>query len=441
MKFDLGIIGGGPAGYTAAFQARAKGLSVVLFEKDKIGGVCLNKGCIPTKAIMHSAELYEEMKCASDLGINCSDVTVDYAKVVERKDKIVEKLRKSLELALKNAGVVTVNAEATLSRISDFRAAQAEIQPSPIGRGEYLIQAGGEVYECEKIITATGSVPRDFENVRFDHEFVLNSDDILNLKTLPKSIVIIGSGAIGIEWARIFSAFDVDVTIVEMAEHLLPLADTEVSKRVERIFKAKKIKTYLSNSVENVKICHCEEQSDVAISSKKCIVTLQSGDVLEPEIVLLAAGRKPYPLDNALSCIGDACGKIQLAHFAIKQAAAEVSGIEFNEELVPSVVYGCPEIAWVGKREQDLEEGTYKKSNLLISALGKSHCDNCSDGFIKILSRGGKIIGAHIVSKEASALIQQITIAMQNNLSIDDLKKVCFAHPTYSEGIFECLFK
>ena len=426
MKFDLGIIGGGPAGYTAAFQARAKGLSVVLFEKDKIGGVCLNKGCIPTKAIMHSAELYEEMKCASDLGINCSDITVDYAKVVERKDKIVEKLRKSLELALKNAGVVTVNAEATLSRISDFRAAQAEIQPSPIGRGEYLIQAGGEVYECEKIITATGSVPRDFENMRFDHEFVLNSDDILNLKTLPKSIVIIGSGAIGIEWARIFSAFDVDVTIVEMAEHLLPLADTEVSKRVERIFKAKKIKTYLSNCVEK-------------IENKK--VYLSTEDVLEPEIVLLAAGRKPHPLDNALSCIGDACGKIQLAHFAIKQAAAEVSGIEFNEELVPSVVYGCPEIAWVGKREQDLEEGTYKKSNLLVSALGKSHCDNCSDGFIKILSRGGKIIGAHIVSKEASALIQQITIAMQNNLSIDDLKKVCFAHPTYSEGIFECLFK
>ena len=426
MKFDLGIIGGGPAGYTAAFQARAKGLSVVLFEKDKIGGVCLNKGCIPTKAIMHSATRDLVLKCASDLGINCSDITVDYAKVVERKDKIVEKLRKSLELSLKNAGVVTVNAEATLSRISDFRAAQAEIQPSPIGRGEYLIQAGGEVYECEKIITATGSVPRDFENMRFDHEFVLNSDDILNLKTLPKSIVIIGSGAIGIEWARIFSAFDVDVTIVEMAEHLLPLADTEVSKRVERIFKAKKIKTYLSNCVEK-------------IENKK--VYLSTEDVLEPEIVLLAAGRKPYPLENALSCIGDACGKIQLAHFAIKQAAAEVSGIEFNEELVPSVVYGCPEIAWVGKREQDLEEGTYKKSNLLISSLGKSHCDNCSDGFIKILSREGKIIGAHIVSKEASALIQQITIAIQNNLSIDDLKKVCFAHPTYSEGIFECLFK
>ena len=426
MKFDLGIIGAGPAGYTAAFQARAKGLSVVLFEKDKIGGVCLNKGCIPTKAILHSAEIYEEMKNSADLGIKCSDLSVDYEKVVERKDKIVEKLRRSLELALKNAGVVVVNAEATLSRISDFRAAQAEIQPSPIARGEYLVQAGGEIYECKKIIMATGSAPRDFENLRFDHEFVLSSDDILNLTKLPESIVIIGSGAIGIEWARIFSAFDVDVTIVEMAEHLLPLADIEVSKRVERIFKAKRIKTYLSNGVEK-------------IENKK--VYLSSGDILEPELVLLAAGRVPQKIFDSVISIGDSCGKIQLAHFAIKQAVAEIAGVEFDENLVPSVVYGCPEIAWVGKREQDLEEGTYKKSNLLISSLGKSHCDNCTEGFMKILSRDGKIIGAHIVSKEASALIQEVTIAMQNNIAIDDLKKVCFAHPTYSEGIFECLFK
>ena len=426
MKFDLGIIGAGPAGYTAAFHARAKGLSVVLFEKDKIGGVCLNKGCIPTKAILHSAEIYEEMKNSADLGIKCSDLSVDYEKVVERKDKIVEKLRRSLELALKNAGVVVVNAEATLSRISDFRAAQAEIQPSPIARGEYLVQAGGEIYECKKIIMATGSAPRDFENLRFDHEFVLSSDDILNLTKLPESIVIIGSGAIGIEWARIFSAFDVDVTIVEMAEHLLPLADIEVSKRVERIFKAKRIKTYLSNGVEK-------------IENKK--VYLSSGDILEPELVLLAAGRVPQKIFDSVISIGDSCGKIQLAHFAIKQAVAEIAGVEFDENLVPSVVYGCPEIAWVGKREQDLEEGTYKKSNLLISSLGKSHCDNCTEGFMKILSRDGKIIGAHIVSKEASALIQEVTIAMQNNIAIDDLKKVCFAHPTYSEGIFECLFK
>ena len=413
QQFDLGIIGGGPAGYTAAFQARSKGLSVVLFEKDKVGGVCLNRGCIPTKAILHSAELYEEMKSATELGITAENLSFDYSKVVERKDKIVEKLRKSLELSLKNSGVVVVNAE-------------AKITPHTMKDGENQEFANGEIYECKKIITATGSKPRDFDGLRFDHKFILSSDDILNLKTLPKSIVIIGSGAIGIEWARILSAFDVEVTIVEMADHLLPLADIEVSKRVERIFKSKKIKFYTSNGVEKI-----ENQN----------VTLKSGETLTPELVLLATGRTPQPIENCDICIGDACGKIQLAHFAIKQAVAEIANIEFNENLVPSVVYGCPEIAWIGKREQDLEEGNYKKSNILISALGKSHCDNCSDGFIKLLSQEGKIVGAHIVSKEAASLIQEITIAMQNNIAIDDLKKVCFAHPTYSEGIFECLFK
>lgn len=404
MKFDIGVVGAGPAGYTTAFQARQKGLSVVLFEKDKVGGVCLNRGCIPTKSILHSAELYEEMKCASDLGISAENISVDYAKVVERKNSIVEKLRKSLELSLKNAGVTVINAEASVK--------------------DGKIIANGEIYECDKIITATGSAPRDFEGLRFDHDFVLSSDDILEMTTLPKSIAIIGSGAIGIEWARIFSAFGVEVSIIELAEHPLPLADIEISKRVERIFKAKKIKMYLSNGVEKI---------------GNRTVILKSGDILEPECVLLAVGRTPQKAEGL--CIGDACGKIQLAHFAIKQAIAEVSGIEFNETLVPSVVYGCPEIAWVGKREQDLEEGTYQKSNMLISALGKSHCDNCTEGFIKILSQEGRIVGAHIVAKEASALIQQITIAMQNNIAIDDLKKVCFAHPTYSEGIFESLFR
>ena len=411
QQFDLGIIGGGPAGYTAAFHARTKGLSVVMFEKDKVGGVCLNRGCIPTKAILHSAELYEEMKSAEILGITAENLSFDYSKVIEHKDKVVEKLRKSLELSLKNAGVVVVNAEAEI----------CTLQPSI-----EQICANGETYECARVITTTGSKPRDFEGLRFDHKFILSSDDILELKTLPKSIVIIGSGAIGIEWARILSAFDVEATVVEMAEHLLPLADVEVSKRVERIFKTKKIKFYTSNGVEKV---------------ENRTVTLKSGEVLTPELVLLATGRTPQPIENTEICIGDACGKIQLAHFAIKQAVAEVSRIEFNESLVPSVVYGCPEIAWIGKREQDLEEGTYHKSNILISALGKSHCDNCSDGFIKILSQEGKIVGAHIVSKEASSLIQEIAIAMQNDLTIDDLKKVCFAHPTYSEGIFECLFR
>lgn len=406
--YDLGIIGGGPAGYTAALHAGAKGQKVILFEKDKVGGTCLNRGCIPTKAILHSAELYEEIKNSESLGIHADNVTFDFAEVMKHKNLVVEKLRKGLELSLKNRKVEVLNTEARLL-------------------SEHKIEADGQIFECKKIIIATGSEPKNFNGMERDGTFVLNSDDILNLSKLPKNIVIVGSGAIGIEWARIFSAFETDVTIIEAADYLLPAADIDVSKRIERIFKSRKIKIYKSNGVEK-------------IQNKK--VYLTGGEILEPEIVLVAIGRKICRIDNSDSviCIGDACGEIQLAHYASKQAVECVDNIVFNKNFVPFVVYGNPEIAWAGKREQDLEEGTYQKATVLISALGKSHCDNSTEGFIKILSQEDNIIGVHIVSKEASAMLQQIIIAMQNKISVSKLKEICFAHPTYSEGIFECLF-
>ena len=379
-----------------------------MFEKDKVGGTCLNRGCIPTKAILHSAELYEEIKNSESLGIHADNVTFDFAEVMEHKNLVVEKLRKGLELSLKNRKVEVLNTEARLL-------------------SEHKIEADGQIFECKKIIIATGSEPKNFNGMERDGIFVLNSDDILNLSKLPKNIVIVGSGAIGIEWARIFSAFETDVTIIEAADYLLPAADIDVSKRIERIFKSGKIKIYKSNGVEK-------------IQNKK--VYLTGGEILEPEIVLVAIGRKICRIDNSDSviCIGDACGEIQLAHYASKQAVECVDNIVFNKNFVPFVVYGNPEIAWAGKREQDLEEGTYQKATVLISALGKSHCDNSTEGFIKILSQEDNIIGVHIVSKEASAMLQQIIIAMQNKISVSKLKEICFAHPTYSEGIFECLF-
>lgn len=414
-KFDFGIVGGGPAGYTAAFQARKAGKSVVLFEKDLIGGVCLNRGCIPTKTILHSAELLEEMKNSACLGIESEGVKVDFEKVMAHKDEVVAKIRKNLELALKNSGTVVIKET-------------AEILNS------HTISAGNEIYECREIICATGSKPAIPPAFNFDGKFILNSDDILNLRTLPKSVVIAGSGAIGTEWARIFSAFGVNVTVVELAEHLLPLADIEVSKRLERIFKSKKIKFFTSTSVEKV-------DCDGNTNGNECKVTLSNGTVLSADFILMATGRKPIDHNkiDGVKYLGDIYGSIQLAHFAIKQAISETAQIPFCEDLIPSVIYGNPEIAWVGMREQDLEAGTYQKSTFLISALGKSHCDNSTDGFIKLLSQNDLIVGAHIVSKEASALIQEILIAMQNKISVEKLKEVCFAHPTYSEGIFECL--
>ncbi len=408
-SFDLGIIGAGPAGYTAALRASANGQKVVLFEKENIGGVCLNKGCIPTKSILHASELFYKLKNCQDFGIQAENITLDYSKVLECKNSTIEKLKKGIQLALKNAKVTVVNSEAKAITETEIR-------------------AGEKTYTCKKIICATGSSPRLVKGLEFDHEFLLSSDDILNIETLPKSILIIGSGAIGIEWARIMSNFGVETTIVELAPNLLPIADIEVSKRIERIFKTRKIKFYTQTSVEKI------EDKTVILSNK---------ETLNPEKVLVAIGRTPNKCEKikGITYIGDITGEIQLAHFAIKEAIEKIEQIPFYKELTPSVVYGCPEIAWVGKREQDLDEGSYEKSQILISALGKSHCDRETEGFIKILSQNRKIIGAHIVSSEASSLLHQILIAIQNNISTEKLKEICFAHPTYSEGIFEALFR
>ena len=223
MEFEYGIIGGGPAGYSLALQLAQKGASVVMFEQDKLGGTCLNRGCIPTKSMLHSSEIYSKVTNSENFGLNLEIKDFDFAKVVEKRNLTVEKIRKSLETVIKNAGIKVVYA-------------QAEV------KSKNFILADNNEYEVQNIILATGSKPKEIKGLEFDGEFVLSSDDLLNLSVLPESVLIVGSGAIGIEWARIFSNFGVQVSLVELAEHLTPLADIEVSKRIERIFKQKKIK-------------------------------------------------------------------------------------------------------------------------------------------------------------------------------------------------------
>lgn len=397
MDFEYGIIGGGPAGYTAAMNLAKQGLSVVLFEKNKLGGTCLNNGCIPTKSLIHSSETYAILK---EHGIR-----PDFAQIADKKNKTVEKVRKSLELAVKNSGVTTVYAEASI-------------------KDKNTIIADSKEYKVGAIFAATGSKPREIKGLEFDGEFILSSDDVLNLQQLPNSVLIVGSGAIGIEWARIFSNFGVAVTIVEMAEHLIPLADIEVSKRIERIFKGVngEVKFYLKDSIEKI---------------KNRVVTLNSGAEISPDFILVAAGRVPVKPECTDICVlGDSSGEIQLAHYAIHQANEKTLGIPFNKTLTPSVIYGEPEIAWVGLREQDIDE-TYSKVTLPITALGKSWCDEATDGFIKLIVKDGLIYGAHIVSKEASSLIHILLLAIQKQIKVDELKEICFAHPTYAEGILE----
>jgi len=400
LQFDLGVIGLGPSGLKAAQTAKKLGKSVVAFEKNKIGGTCLNLGCVPTKAILHGAKTGKTWK-----------------EIISHKNSVVEKLNKAVEKDLSNRGITVVNEEAFLETIQR--------------NASCIIKTKNAEYPVKEIIVASGSKPKELADLPFDGTFILSSDNILNLETLPKSILIVGSGAIGIEWARIMNLMGVDVTVVEAAPSLLPSSDVDIQRRIARIFKMKKIKFYTETTAK-------ADGSDIILSN---------GETLRPGIVLVAAGReKVLPKGECKNVIGDAGDKTSLAHSGTHQAICEIERIfknknrSFDNTEVPAVVYGEPEIASIGLREQDLTDlENYKIYNLPVAYLPKAWCDECTEGFVKLISKDDFIVGAHIISKEASAMITQIAIAMKAKMTITELKKVIFPHPTYSEGIFEAL--
>ena len=406
--FNLGIIGAGPAGYSAAIRAAQKGLSVVLFEKESIGGVCLNKGCIPTKTILHCTDFYKSLKKAGKFGINLGkeNPEADYEKIFNRKNEIVIKLQKSLTKLVQSYNVKIVNAAASFVDSNK-------------------IFAGDVTYQCDNIIIAAGAKPAQIAGIQTDGEFILNSDDILNLNNLPQNILIIGSGAIGTEWARIFSALEKNVTVAEIADSLLPAADTDVSKRLERIFKQNKIKFFTGTKIENI-----------AGNS----VFFSNGQVLTPDII----DNFQTNFSNIFA-VGDINGKLLLAHSAIHQAISVVDFIVdkkpvcFDKNKIPSVIYGKPEISMVGKTEQMLYDTDYKVSVFPVSALGKAFADDELDGFVKVLSVDNKITGAHIICPGASSLIHQFALMIDNELKTEDILNTVFAHPSYSEAVFESI--
>ena len=434
--FDIGIIGGGPAGYSAAIRASQKGLRTVLFEKDCIGGVCLNRGCIPTKTILHCSDFYKNLKKAEKFGVclGQEQPKADYEKIYNRKNDVVAKIQKSLLKLVQSHGVNIINAEAKLI-------------------GQNLLKAEENIFTFKNIILATGSKSVQIQGLECDGKFIFNSSQILNCNTLPENILVVGSGAIGVEWARIFSGFNKAVTVVELASKLLPQADTDVSKRLERLFKKEKIKYFTQTKIEKI------ENHDVILSN---------GQVLKPDMILCAIGREPVlPVCEGIEiekdgkfvkvnqnfqtnyknifAIGDINGKLQLAHSAQHQAIGVVDyivkgdDVHFDKNLVPSVIYGSLEIAWVGKTEEDLNAEDYKVSTFPVAALGKAQADDEIDGFLKVIEQNGKIAGAHAVMPEASSIIQQFALMMTGNIDVKLALKTVFAHPTYSEAVFESL--
>lgn len=442
-KYDLTILGAGPGGYVAALYAAQLGLRVCLIEEDKIGGVCLNSGCIPTKALVASAKALSCIRNSENLGINAENVTFDFQIIAKRKKEIVEKLKNGVESLLKSRGVITKRDKGILV-------------------DKDAIKIDKETIRSKYIIIATGSNALGITCAEFDGKSVLSSREALQLDSVPKELVIIGGGAIGCEFASIFSELGAHVTIIEMLEHLIPAGDTEISKRLEVALKKKNIGVMTGVKTEYVR---------VKGPGGGVIVKVSNGREIPCDKILISVGRKPnvsnigleslgikfdkegIKVDQTLKtnidniyAIGDCIGGYMYAHVASYEAVIACNNIAGRKEAVdysavPYCIFTNPDIASSGMNENLAKTKglDVSVSKFYFRALGKAHTLGETDGFIKLVTdrKTGKILGADIMGEAASELIAEATLAIKKGLTPEDLVQTIHAHPTMSEAILE----
>ena len=449
-QFQVAFLGGGPGGYVGALRAAQLGLSVALIESRKVGGTCLNRGCIPTKTLVKSADLWREIQQAGEFGISIGEASVDFSKVMSRKDQVVSTLVSGIAHLLKAAKVTVIEG------LGEFKEAN---------RLEIRTSEGLETISAENIVLATGSVPARIPIPGADLPGVVTSDELLQETTLPKHLVVIGGGVIGLEFASVYQAFGVKVTIVEMLPAILPNVDEEIARRLTPLLKRSGMDILTKTAVKEIK----QEGSSVGA----LVVRVESGQVIKEipaDRVLIATGRKPNLQGIDLEAlglqtdrgaivandqmqtnlpyvyaIGDAIGGIMLAHVASKEgmvAAEHIAGhkVKMNYEAIPSVIFTHPEIASVGVTEQELKANglKYKVSKFPFSANGKALAAGETVGTVKIIADAqGVIVGASIMGPQASSLIQELTLAVGKRLTGEDLAGTVHAHPTLAETIME----
>lgn len=447
MKYDVAIIGGGPAGYTAAEKAAAGGLSTVLFEKNALGGVCLNEGCVPTKTLLYSAKVYDTIKHASKYAVSAENPSFDFPKIIARKNKVVKKLTAGIRMKMKENGVEVVSGEAEIKG----RAADGTIS----------IASGEAVYEAANLLICTGSETVIPPIPGLSETEYWTSREALLSKELPASLVIIGGGVIGMEFASFFNSMGTEVHVVEMLDKILGPMDRELSELLQAEYAKRGIKFYLGHKVTAV------NDGDVTVE--------KDGDtfVIQGEKVLLSVGRRPVtkgfgletlapePFRNGIKVNGFmqtsipnvyACGDITafslLAHTAVSEAEVAVDHIlgknrSMSYKAIPGVVYTNPEIAGVGKTEEELQaEGTpYTVKKIPMAFSGRFVAENeQGNGVCKlILAEDETIIGAHLLGNPASELIVIAGIAIEKGMKADELKAIVFPHPTVGEIIKEAL--
>ena len=446
-KVDLAVLGGGPGGYVASIRASKMGLKTAVIERDYLGGVCLNCGCIPTKILYHVAFTLNEIKKAKDFGIDVSAPKLDFKKTMARKDQIIEMQRNALQSHFKKNNIELIKGSGRI-----------------VTSGKIAVRTsdGKEIeVEAKNIIIATGSSAANVRPFDLSEKGVVDNAGILSIDKIPESLLIIGGGVIGSEFANIFSSFGTKVTIVELLPRILSTEDEEVSKVIYNVFRKKGIDIFTDTIVEKV-----EKSGD------DFICTVSGGNKITADKVLISVGRKPnstgigiekagvevdqkgyIKVDSHLKtnvqgiyAVGDVIGGLQLAHVASevgKIAAENIAGKtkEMDYSIIPWAVFTSPEIGTVG-----LNEAQARKKNIKVctgvfpfSSSGKAYISGETEGFIKIVtnSETGEILGAQMIGPRASDLVHEVAVAMKGEMLVDDLVSTVHSHPTFSEAVME----
>ena len=443
--FDLIVIGGGPAGYVGAIRAAELGAKVALVERAELGGTCLNWGCIPTKALLKSAQVYHYCRNAKSFGVAIeSEVKADLKAMVARSRQVAQTTGRGVEMLLKRSGVEVITGSAELLSANE-------------------VKVGDATYEAKNILLATGASPREVPSIPIDHEHILSSRDALVLEELPETMVVVGSGAIGSEFAFLYASLGVKVTVVEYMPQFMPLLDAEVSAAAERAFRRQRITVMCDTAVKGV-----------SVGDGKCIVEVEQKGAtkqIEADKVLSAVGIKSniegLGLDKVgvkverdkivvdskfqttipnIFAVGDIIASPALAHIASAEAINCIEQIfgknpkALDYTLTPACIFTTPEIASVGLTEEQAQKQglEYKVARYNFASSGKAAAAGDRDGFIKLIfDNGNKLRGAHIIGANVVEMLGEPSVAIALGATAEDIASVIHAHPSLYEGIYE----
>lgn len=464
IEVDVAIIGGGPGGYTAAVRAAQAGRSVVIIERDKLGGTCLHRGCIPSKSLLRSAEVYATIGEAASYGVtlNGGSVSVDWNAVLQRKNTIVEQLHRGLQALMKQHHIQTISGNARIIGPSIFSPRSGAIAVE-------LADGESETIVPKNVIIATGSRPRRIEGLAYDGDFMATSDEALDWTSRPSSILIIGGGVIGVEWASMLSDFGTKVTIVETADRLVPGEDKDVSSELTKALKKRGV-TIITGATLQAASCKVTEsgvQAEVTVKgevltliAEKILVSvgrqgnvenlgLENTDVKADKGFVLVNPNTLQTNESHIYAIGDCIGGIQLAHAAMHEAGVAVDHIlgikpsRAADRDIPRCIYSRPEAASIGWSEADAKVHGYavKTAKVPLRVLGKALVYGEIDGFAKVVadSATGDLLGVHLVGAHATELIAEAALAKLVDAIPWEIGRTIHPHPTLSEAMQEVM--